>query len=79
VSGVRLQIWRTTRWVALAGVVFAGIFAAGAVLERKEFGSGQAAMMVGIVGAGASVLTFDITALFATRQALAANCHPRDE
>ena len=75
ISAIRLQVWRTSRWVALAGLVFVGILAAGAVSERAEFGRGQAMMTVGVVGAAASLITFDVTALFATRQALSANRH----
>ena len=73
VSAIRLQVWRTSRWVALAGLVFVGILVAGAVRERAEFGQGQALMLVGIAGSAASLITFDVTALFATRQALDEN------
>ena len=78
VSAIRLQAWRTSRWVALAGMVFVAILAAGAVREHAEFGRGQSMMMVGLVGASASVITFDVTALFAARQALSANRHPTE-
>ena len=79
VGAVRREAWRTSRWVALACLGFVSLFAVGAVREHAEFGKGQGMMLIGIAGSAASVLTFDLTALFATRQALNANRHPREE
>ena len=78
VHAIRREVWKTTRWVALAGAIFVGLFAFGAAQEHREFGKGQALMMLGLVGAGASVLTFDISALFASKQALATHRHPAE-
>jgi hypothetical protein len=71
VGFVRRETWRVTRWVALAGLVFVGVLIAGAVAEKNGFGQGQTAMALGAVGAAASALTFDVTALFESRHAAA--------
>lgn len=51
VADARRASWRTSRWAVLAGGVGLAALAAGAGLERREFGRGQALM-----GAGGATL-----------------------
>lgn len=67
VGAVRQDAWHVTRWIAAAGLVFAGIMVAGAVMERDEFGRGQAVMAIGAAGSAAAVLTFDVATLLSVR------------
>lgn len=51
VADARRASWRSSRWAVLAGGVGLAAVAAGASMERREFGSGQALM-----GAGGATL-----------------------
>jgi hypothetical protein len=63
ISEARQAGWRWSRWAALAGLAFVGTYLVGAAVEKSAYGRGQAAMLVGALGAVGSWVTFDVTEL----------------
>ncbi len=63
VGVARAEAWRKSRWAALAGLAFVATFLVGAAVEQRSYGHGQAAMLVGALGALGSGVTFDVLQL----------------
>lgn len=60
VERVRAEAWRWSRWAALLGSVSVGLFTTGALVERDQFGNGQALLLAGAVGSFVSFVLFDV-------------------
>lgn len=43
----RSTAWQSSRWAVLAGGIGVGVLTTGALMERRDFGSGQALMLAG--------------------------------
>lgn len=69
VAFVRRETIRRTWLLVLATGIFAGVLGVGSVVEKNNFGSGQLTMAVGVAGAAAGILAFDILALLTVREA----------
>lgn len=63
IGASRLGAWRWGRWAALAGLIFVSTYLVGALVEKDNYGKGQAAMLVGAIGTLGSWITFDVTQL----------------